>query len=73
MEEQDGLCAICKQPPKTRKVKGGTAKRLCIDHDHKTGKIRSLLCANCNLVLGHLENNYELIPIMLQYITNHNA
>ena len=37
---QGGVCAICGNPPKTR--------RLHIDHDHKTGKVRGLLCFQCN-------------------------
>lgn len=45
---QDGVCAICGRPPKT--------KRLHVDHDHKTGKIRSLLCMMCNTKLGIIEN-----------------
>lgn len=46
--KQDGVCAICKQPWKTR--------RLAVDHCHKTGKIRGLLCGRCNGQLGWLEN-----------------
>jgi hypothetical protein len=37
---QGGGCAICKAPPKTR--------RLHVDHDHKTGAVRGLLCHRCN-------------------------
>lgn len=37
---QGGKCAICKRPPKSR--------RLAVDHDHKTGKVRGLLCFRCN-------------------------
>ena len=37
---QGGGCAICGNPPKTR--------RLHVDHDHKTGKVRGLLCHRCN-------------------------
>lgn len=69
--DQNGLCAICKRPPQKRKVKRGVAKRLCVDHDHNTNKVRSLLCANCNLVVGHIENNIELVPIMFQYLSNY--
>lgn len=43
-DDQGGLCAICLQPPQ--------AYRLCIDHDHVTGKVRALLCRGCNLTLG---------------------
>lgn len=40
LELQGGVCAICKKPPKTR--------RLEVDHDHKSGLIRGLLCWFCN-------------------------
>lgn len=46
-EQQDGKCAICNQSE--------LGYRLCIDHDHKTGRVRGLLCHGCNLSLGHLE------------------
>jgi hypothetical protein len=43
---QDGRCGICEKPPKP-------GKRLAVDHDHKTGIIRGLLCFYCNKrVLG---------------------
>jgi len=40
LEEQEGGCAICGAPPKTR--------RLSVDHNHRTGKVRGLLCFRCN-------------------------
>lgn len=43
---QGGKCAICKRAT-------GTTRRLSVDHDHKTGKIRGLLCRPCNNMLGH--------------------
>ena len=44
MERQGGVCAICGQPP--------TNNLLAVDHDHKTGRVRGLLCAPCNRHLG---------------------
>ncbi len=44
LKYQEGVCAICKHPP--RKT------RLAIDHDHKTGLIRGLLCPFCNRAVG---------------------
>lgn len=46
--KQHGLCAICVKAPKTGK--------LCVDHDHHTGKIRGLLCHKCNMGVAHVEN-----------------
>jgi hypothetical protein len=42
---QGGVCALCGKPPKTR--------RLSVDHDHKTGTVRGLLCFRCNRALPH--------------------
>lgn len=42
--EQNGKCFIC-----------GLEKKLVVDHDHKTGEIRKLLCHGCNTVLGKIE------------------
>jgi hypothetical protein len=44
LEAQDGHCALCPSEPKTR--------RLHFDHDHRTGKVRGLLCHRCNRALG---------------------
>ena len=43
LSAQGGGCAICGNPPKTR--------RLHVDHDHKTGRVRGLLCHRCNRAL----------------------
>jgi hypothetical protein len=47
---QDGKCAICRNPPKTR--------RLSVDHDHDTGAVRQLLCHPCNHGIAHLEDPF---------------
>jgi hypothetical protein len=41
MRLQDGKCAICRRPPKP-------GRRLHVDHDHKTGRVRGGLCYPCN-------------------------
>lgn len=43
LEVQDGHCALCMAEPKTR--------RLHVDHDHRTGAVRGLLCHRCNRVV----------------------
>lgn len=50
-------CAVCK-----RKAD------LHVDHNHKTGKIRGLLCDNCNIALGHLHEDEDLIWNLLEYL-----
>ena len=50
-KEQKGLCMIC-----GGKQTGGRKKRLDIDHDHKTGQVRGLLCSMCNLAVALIEN-----------------
>jgi len=45
--KQKGVCAICAKPPKT--------KRLNVDHDHITNRVRGLLCPKCNASLGFFE------------------
>src|SRR5262245_47961912 len=47
LELQDGCCAICRN-----KVADGRGHRLHVDHDHETGRVRGILCGNCNLGLG---------------------
>jgi len=46
-KEQEGRCGICK-----RRMYSKRYKAFCVDHDHKTGRIRGLLCHSCNSALG---------------------
>lgn len=56
-EEQSGVCAICREPETTLSRTGGTVRRLAVDHDHKTGRVRGLLCHRCNVFLERLEQD----------------
>ena len=56
-------CAICGANPLI-----DSKVVLHIDHDHKTGKVRGILCNSCNLALGHLRDDPIIIAEMLRYI-----
>jgi hypothetical protein len=60
---QNDCCAMCKRH------KSNFKKGLHVDHDHKTGKVRDLLCSVCNMNVGVVENKLEII---LKYIKKHN-
>ena len=47
-EKQNGVCAMCK----TENSGHNMTDHLLVDHDHITGKVRGLLCCNCNWLLG---------------------
>jgi hypothetical protein len=58
---QGGRCAIC--PRAT-----GASKRLAVDHDHKTGLPRGLLCSVCNRMLGHARDDAEFFERAREYL-----
>ena len=51
--EQGGCCAICGEPPSGENTRAHWGGKLCVDHDHDTGKVRGLLCNDCNLAVGY--------------------
>jgi len=65
-EIQGGVCAICGNV-ETHKNHYGIV-RLSVDHNHKTGKIRGLLCNNCNTGLGHFKEDPGLMLKATNYI-----
>lgn len=66
--DQKGLCLICFKP-ETRKFKSkNKVSELVVDHCHKTGKVRGLLCSSCNTAIGHLRENPETIKNILTYL-----
>jgi len=68
-EEQKGLCAICGNPEKEKRA--SRLIRLAIDHNHQTGKIRELLCKRCNVVLGFVEEDIDLLLNFINYLRKH--
>lgn len=62
VEAQEGLCKICRRPPR------GRWNRLHVDHDHATLKVRGLLCYACNTILGHAEDRPEVLREAAAYL-----
>jgi uncharacterized protein YlaI len=62
--KQKGCCAIC------GKHQTILNKTLNVDHCHKTGKIRGLLCTNCNHGLGKFYDNAEVLKVAINYLNN---
>lgn len=67
-QEQNGVCAICGKPETILDPRRGILKRLVIDHDHDTGKIRGLLCHNCNSGIGMLQDKQEIVQKAADYL-----
>ena len=63
-EDQNGRCAICGIPAD----KNTRGYRLFVDHDHKTGVIRNLLCNRCNSGIGFLNEDVHLLTKMARYL-----
>lgn len=57
-EEQEGRCAVCRRKP----------KKLVVDHCHKTGRVRALLCRSCNTAMGMAQDDPELLRQMAEYL-----
>jgi hypothetical protein len=82
--DQGYCCAICKSPTTGNKRNGQGAKpRLAegwpttaqqgdftwhVDHDHKTGKVRGLLCHPCNAALGLVRDDPSILRAMIEYL-----
>lgn len=68
-KKQRGLCAICLKPNSTDSRK----KRLSIDHCHTTGKVRGLLCGNCNSGLGLFQDDLLILRTAVKYLRESNS
>lgn len=65
-----GVCGICNLPEVALDRRGGV-KKLAIDHDHKTGIIRGLLCQQCNMGLGKFKDNVEFLKNAATYLESY--
>ena len=60
LEQQKGVCAICGCKP--------NGKALAVDHNHTTGKIRGLLCHDCNVGIGFLKEDISILQKSIEYL-----
>lgn len=70
MKAQEYKCSICEDDFDLTSL---GAKAPCVDHCHTTGKVRSILCRNCNTALGHVKESKTVLQNMILYIEEHNA
>jgi hypothetical protein len=63
LEKQGGVCAICKKFEITART-----KRLVVDHDHKTGRVRGILCHRCNCGIGYFKDDPSYVRTAADYL-----
>lgn len=68
LDDQGGVCAICREPQVKRLRHGGESHHLAIDHCHATGLVRGLLCDKCNGGLGLFEDNVQRMEAAIAYL-----
>ena len=68
LEQQGGVCAICHKPVVLVDPRSGAVKRLSVDHDHETGKVRGLLCHKCNALLGQADDSIFSLLAAVDYL-----
>jgi hypothetical protein len=70
-DRQGGKCAICGNPE--TQMRGDKVRALAVDHNHSTGKIRELLCSDCNTGIGKLKDSIEVLQSAVEYLKKHSA
>lgn len=63
--KQDGKCAICRRPPNEGRRNSFV---LCVDHCHHSNRIRGLLCFRCNVAIGLLSDDPEMLKRTMAYL-----
>jgi len=61
LKSQKGVCAICKSSCRS-------GKNLAVDHCHKTGQVRGLLCVECNLGIANLKESKDIFQKAIEYV-----
>lgn len=66
--KQNNLCAICGKVETVFDNKRKEVRSLAVDHCHRTGKVRGLLCMGCNQGLGNIKENFDTALNLARYI-----
>ena len=69
---QDKKCAICGKAEDTVHNTSGKLVKLSVDHNHKTGAVRALLCQDCNIAIGYFGEDAERMMNGAKYIQQWN-
>lgn len=70
-EKQKGCCSICggTTPNRNWKIRKTQYMKLFVDHDHKTGKVRGLLCNTCNVGIAALKESVDILQSAIRYLS----
>lgn len=68
LSEQKNVCRICKKPENIIHYKSKMPKELSVDHCHKTGRVRGLLCSKCNIVIGNALDDISILESAILYL-----
>jgi hypothetical protein len=68
IDKHGNCCHLCKTPEVLINPRTKIPINLAVDHDHKTGIIRGLLCNRCNLILGRMQDDPKLLILAAEYV-----
>lgn len=68
LKKQNGLCGICFLEERKTDARSGKTLMLSVDHSHINGSIRGLLCSNCNLMLGRIKDDIQILKNAIKYL-----
>lgn len=68
---QNGLCGVCEGPMLAHTYSNRDKRGACVDHCHKTGRVRGLLCCKCNQGIGLLGDNADIAERAAIYLRRH--
>ena len=67
-KEQDHKCKICNKPETRAGRVPGTIARMTVDHCHETNRVRGLLCARCNAMIGFANDDIDILESAIIYL-----